>query len=383
MTTTKEASTFQTDLLPISRHIVPTNPPAGCAHYLAGVSAATAADLVGGGLRRLLSESVGNRPLEPLSAEALKRGFTFPRTVIAAGGGGGAGAGAAAVAMAAAGGAMAQQRARQRALEAAERQAAAARAQQAAREAAQRAADQHVRMKREAEASAASSKRARLNAANAFLDPAVLAAGQLHTTVGDTVTFGGGMGMNMAPVDPAAAAAAAKEAERVKADEAAMKVLLDGLVGLRFAEGGVPWGNPFTTVFTRKNVAELGVPDYFKIVVKAMDLTTIGKQLRRGTYRGQWQLLIADVKLVRDNALAFNRPGDAVFRFANELWEHFTKQIAALEEQKAVEKAARKAARKADKAARKAAEAVAAAGGVSGSGAGAVPAAAAPAPPAR
>jgi len=234
-------------------------------------------------------------------------------------------------------------------------------------------------MKREAEASAASSKRARQSAAHAFLDPAVLAAGQLHTTVGDTFTFGGGGGMGMAPVDPVAAAAAAKEAERVKADEAAMKALLDGLVGLRFMEGGVPWGNPFTTVFTRKNVAELGVPDYFKIIVKAMDLTTIGKQLRRGAYRGQWQHLIADVKLVRDNALAFNRPGDAVFRFANELWEHFTKQIAALEEQKAAEKAARKAARKADKAARKAVEA--AAGGAPG--AGVVPAATAPAHPAR
>ena len=52
-----------------------------------------------------------------------------------------------------------------------------------------------------------------------------------------------------------------------------------------------------------------------------MDLTTIAKQVKKGTYGGEWQLLVADVKLVRDNACAFNRPGDAVFRFANELWD--------------------------------------------------------------
>ena len=307
------ASTFQSDLLPICRRILPADPPPLCAHYLTGVGATTARDLGGGGLRRLLSESVSTRPLEPLSAEALKRGFTFPRVAKvppscgAAGVKGGMGGGDAGLDFAA--------RAR------AERDAAAVRAQAEARAKAQAAAEARVRTKRAAEQASAARpggathrKRTKVNAAAAFLDPAVLAAGSLHMSMsvdggGDTVTFGAGPGggAGMAPVDPAAAKAAAKARERRQRTDRQMKSIVERLAAIKFVDTatGVKWGNPFTTVITRKNCAEMGIPDYFRIIVKVRLRAALCASLRAAA--GSRTPLPGLARVVRVTRPAFER----------------------------------------------------------------------------
>jgi len=74
---------------------------------------------------------------------------------------------------------------------------------------------------------------------------------------------------------------------------------------------------------------ELGLPDYFEVVKKPMDLGTIKKRLENGCYH-----LIDDfedhVHLTFDNAMLYNPEGSVVWNMAKEMKEKFTLDYAQL-----------------------------------------------------
>jgi hypothetical protein len=67
---------------------------------------------------------------------------------------------------------------------------------------------------------------------------------------------------------------------------------------------------------------ELGLPDYFLIIKKPMDLGTVQKKLESGTYHAIEDFR-ADVNLTFDNATAYNEKGSVVYDMAKELKAKF------------------------------------------------------------
>lgn len=63
---------------------------------------------------------------------------------------------------------------------------------------------------------------------------------------------------------------------------------------------------------------ELGLPDYFDIIKKPMDLGTIQKKLENGAYHSI-ESFRADVDLTFDNAMTYNEDGSVVYDMAKEL----------------------------------------------------------------
>ena len=63
---------------------------------------------------------------------------------------------------------------------------------------------------------------------------------------------------------------------------------------------------------------ELGLPDYFDIIKKPMDLGTIQKRIENGQYH-QLEDFIADCNLTFDNAMTYNEDGSVVYDMAKEL----------------------------------------------------------------
>ena len=136
-----------------------------------------------------------------------------------------------------------------------------------------------------------------------------------------------------------------------------MATLVSRMRQMNWVLDGVDWKNPFTQKITRQNVAGLGIPTYFDVIAdpnlnpnerrgKAMDLGTIEQRLRKGKYEGVWANLINDVRLMVDNARAFNRPNEPVCVMANELWKQFSADIAQLEEMRKAKKAQEKEAKR-------------------------------------
>lgn len=79
----------------------------------------------------------------------------------------------------------------------------------------------------------------------------------------------------------------------------------------------------------------LGLPDYFKIVEKPMDLGTIDKRLRqKGVNAGppytNVEDLVKDVHLVVENCYKFNGPDHAISAFARKVEETFDSNMANL-----------------------------------------------------
>jgi len=72
---------------------------------------------------------------------------------------------------------------------------------------------------------------------------------------------------------------------------------------------------------------ELGLPDYFQIVKKPMDLGTIQKKLDAGQYHSIDDFS-SDVHLTFDNAMLYNEDGSVVYDMAKELKEKFTADYA-------------------------------------------------------
>jgi E1A/CREB-binding protein len=63
---------------------------------------------------------------------------------------------------------------------------------------------------------------------------------------------------------------------------------------------------------------ELGLPDYFEIIKKPMDLGTVHKKLDNGAYHAIEDFQ-KDVNLTFDNAMTYNEPGTVVYDMAKEL----------------------------------------------------------------
>ncbi|EEC13782.1 conserved hypothetical protein [Ixodes scapularis] len=70
----------------------------------------------------------------------------------------------------------------------------------------------------------------------------------------------------------------------------------------------------------------LQIPDYFDIVKKPMDLSTIKRKLDTGQYQDPWQY-VDDVWLMFDNAWLYNRKTSRVYRYCTKLSEEFEQEI--------------------------------------------------------
>ncbi|KAL3266918.1 hypothetical protein HHI36_011068 [Cryptolaemus montrouzieri] len=70
----------------------------------------------------------------------------------------------------------------------------------------------------------------------------------------------------------------------------------------------------------------LGIPDYFEIVKKPIDLSTIKKKLDIGQYTDPWEY-VDDVWLMFDNAWLYNRKTSRVYRYCTKLSEVFEQEI--------------------------------------------------------
>lgn len=65
----------------------------------------------------------------------------------------------------------------------------------------------------------------------------------------------------------------------------------------------------------------LGIPDYFEIVRKPMDLSTIQYKLSSGQYSDPWEY-VEDVWLMFDNAWLYNRKTSRVYRYCTRVSCH-------------------------------------------------------------
>ncbi|XP_074038438.1 CREB binding protein nejire isoform X4 [Leptinotarsa decemlineata] len=70
----------------------------------------------------------------------------------------------------------------------------------------------------------------------------------------------------------------------------------------------------------------LGIPDYFEIVKRPMDLSTIKRKLDIGQYADPWEY-VDDVWLMFDNAWLYNRKTSRVYRYCTKLSEVFEQEI--------------------------------------------------------
>uniref|UniRef100_A0A1Y1MJM8 histone acetyltransferase n=1 Tax=Photinus pyralis TaxID=7054 RepID=A0A1Y1MJM8_PHOPY len=70
----------------------------------------------------------------------------------------------------------------------------------------------------------------------------------------------------------------------------------------------------------------LGIPDYFDIIKKPIDLSTIKRKLDIGQYEDPWQY-VDDVWQMFDNAWLYNRKTSRVYRYCTKLSEVFEQEI--------------------------------------------------------
>lgn len=67
----------------------------------------------------------------------------------------------------------------------------------------------------------------------------------------------------------------------------------------------------------------LGIPDYFEIVRKPMDLSTIQFKLNSGQYSDPWEY-VDDVWLMFDNAWLYNRKTSRVYKYCTKVNYHLS-----------------------------------------------------------
>ncbi|XP_057659426.1 CREB-binding protein isoform X6 [Diorhabda carinulata] len=70
----------------------------------------------------------------------------------------------------------------------------------------------------------------------------------------------------------------------------------------------------------------LGIPDYFDIIKRPMDLSTIKRKLDIGQYADPWEY-VDDVWLMFDNAWLYNKKTSRVYRYCTKLSEVFEQEI--------------------------------------------------------
>jgi E1A/CREB-binding protein len=68
---------------------------------------------------------------------------------------------------------------------------------------------------------------------------------------------------------------------------------------------------------------ELGLPDYFEVIKKPMDLGTIRKKLENGGFYHKLEEFEAHVNLTFDNAMLYNPEGSVVYNMAKEMKDKF------------------------------------------------------------
>lgn len=73
------------------------------------------------------------------------------------------------------------------------------------------------------------------------------------------------------------------------------------------------------------------VPDYYTIIERPMDLSTIEKNLEENLYRNM-ERFISDVTLIFTNCRTFNKPNTQYHKCVERLEEHFRKKLGALQE---------------------------------------------------
>ena len=71
---------------------------------------------------------------------------------------------------------------------------------------------------------------------------------------------------------------------------------------------------------------KLGIPDYFDIIKRPMDLTSIKRKIDNGQYKDPWEY-VDDVWLMFDNAWLYNRKTSRVYRCCTKLSEVFEQEI--------------------------------------------------------
>lgn len=77
---------------------------------------------------------------------------------------------------------------------------------------------------------------------------------------------------------------------------------------------------------------ELGLPDYFEVIKKPMDLGTIRKKLENGVYQ-KIEVFEAHVNLTFDNAMLYNPEGSVVYNMAKDMKEKFQRDFSELMQQ--------------------------------------------------
>ncbi|XP_052796528.1 histone lysine acetyltransferase CREBBP-like isoform X2 [Mya arenaria] len=73
----------------------------------------------------------------------------------------------------------------------------------------------------------------------------------------------------------------------------------------------------------------LQIPDYYDIVRKPMDLSTIKKKLDTGQYKDPWEY-VDDVWLMFDNAWVYNKKSSRVYKYCTKLSEVFEAEISSV-----------------------------------------------------
>uniref|UniRef100_A0A1B6BX87 histone acetyltransferase n=1 Tax=Clastoptera arizonana TaxID=38151 RepID=A0A1B6BX87_9HEMI len=70
----------------------------------------------------------------------------------------------------------------------------------------------------------------------------------------------------------------------------------------------------------------LGIPEYFEIIKRPMDLSTVKRKLDTGQYSDPWEY-VDDVWLMFDNAWTYNKKTSRVYRYCTKLSEVFEQEI--------------------------------------------------------
>lgn len=70
---------------------------------------------------------------------------------------------------------------------------------------------------------------------------------------------------------------------------------------------------------------ELEIPDYFDVITKPMDFSTIKNKLNANQYRGGLPEFIEDINLTFDNCLRYNGEDSSVGRMCKVVREEFQK----------------------------------------------------------
>lgn len=109
---------------------------------------------------------------------------------------------------------------------------------------------------------------------------------------------------------------------------------LDALKVLQAHQHGWVFNSPVDPV-------ELGLPDYFEVVKKPMDLGTIKKRLENGCYHSIEEFE-DHVHLTFDNAMLYNPEGSVVWNMAKEMKDKFSQDYAQLIKQLNAEEEAKR-----------------------------------------